>query len=397
MATPTPSSGPTPALPPPPGMTSNFEDPPNLVQAVNIAMGVAVPLTTIFFGLRTYIRIFVRRTWIFEDWLALTAWIGTVSFAGVGAATMAHNGGKHGWDITPAQAQEASYWFNVASIHYGITICIAKLAVLWLYRRVFSPHRWRPFDIAIVFLITLLILFYTATNLVKIWECVPREKIWDTDIPGTCIDTPMLLNVSGIFNTVTDFIILLLPVKAVWTIDMSPKKKVIVVLVFTFGLWLVLSLWTLELGNTELYPSAPAFSLVGTLVRIQGSGNPDKTWVQPDIIMWGLAELTTGVLCVSLPELGPLWKKKERTGPSASIVDGKYRQEDTVYRGQGSHGFSTVISHRMRKLESDPYIELDETDLYDPQASTQGAHDTNNHHERPGEVAVTREFRVESV
>ena len=34
---------------------------------------------------------------------------GTVAFCGVGAATMAHNGGKHAWDITPAQAQEASY------------------------------------------------------------------------------------------------------------------------------------------------------------------------------------------------------------------------------------------------------------------------------------------------
>ena len=34
---------------------------------------------------------------------------GTVAFCGVGAATMAHNGGKHGWDITVAQAKEAAY------------------------------------------------------------------------------------------------------------------------------------------------------------------------------------------------------------------------------------------------------------------------------------------------
>lgn len=186
-----------------------------------------------------------------------------MAFCGVGAGTMAHYGGRHAWDITPAQAQEASYvslhafclsleterrrnrlkrrlvlkWFNVASIHYGITICIAKLAVLWLYRRVFSPRRWSPFDISIVALIVLLILFYTATNLVKIFECTPRAKIWKPKLPGTCINTPMLLNVSGLFNTITDAVILLLPIKAVWNMHMKKQRKVVVVLVFTFGLW----------------------------------------------------------------------------------------------------------------------------------------------------------------
>lgn len=128
-------------------------------------------------------------------------------------------------------------WFNVASIHYGITICIAKLAVLWLYRRVFSPIRWSPFDVSIGLLIVLMILFYTSTTLVKIWECNPRAKIYNPKLPGTCVDISLLLDISGAFNTLTDFIILLLPVKAVWKMNMKLQKKIIVVLVFTFGLW----------------------------------------------------------------------------------------------------------------------------------------------------------------
>lgn len=76
-----------------------------------------------------------------------------------------------------------------------------------------------------------------ATSLAKIWECIPREKIWDASIPGHCIDMPMLLNVSGLFNTVTDVIIVFLPVQSVWTLNMKLKKKIMVVLAFTFGLW----------------------------------------------------------------------------------------------------------------------------------------------------------------
>ena len=96
----------------------------------------------------------------------------------------------------------------------------------------------------------------------------------------------MLLNASGLFNTITDLIIVLLPVKAVWNMKMEKKRKITVVLVFTFGLWYVFRL-RCDCASTYSCESAPAFSLVGFVVRLRGSNNPDKTWVQPDIVMWG--------------------------------------------------------------------------------------------------------------
>ncbi|KAI0907637.1 hypothetical protein F4823DRAFT_641220 [Ustulina deusta] len=381
------ASQPIPALPPPPGVTPNFDHPSSLKHVNNIAISVAIPITTIFFILRTYTRVWLKRTWIVEDWLTTIAYVGTISFCVVGAATMDHYGGKHQWDITPNQAHEAFYWFNVASIHYGITICIAKIAVLCLYRRVFSPIRWSPFDISIVALINLLALFYIATNIVKIWECIPRAKIWDPTIPGTCINTPMLLNVSGLFNTVTDLIILLLPFKAVWRMNMNLKKKTMVVLVFTFGL------------------SAPIFSLVGVVVRVRGSKNPDKTWVQPEIIQWGLAELTAALLCVCFPELGPLWKKRPRAGPTTSIKNGRYRLRDFTYRKRLKNDLSTGTSLsttlNASELSRSAYVELEQGFSYKIQGageSNETTHPTQaaQQVERQGEITVTQEFNVDS-
>jgi hypothetical protein len=114
---------------------------------------------------------------------------------------------------------------------------MTKLAILTLYRRVFSPRRFSPFDITIVALIVIIIIFYGSTSLVKIFECNPRAKIFNSAVKGFCVDTSMLLNTSGCFNTITDFLILFLPVKAVWDLNMAKQKKLIVVLVFTFGLW----------------------------------------------------------------------------------------------------------------------------------------------------------------
>ncbi|KAI0530399.1 hypothetical protein GGR58DRAFT_235425 [Xylaria digitata] len=229
---------------------------------------------------------------------------------------------------------------------------------------------------------TILFGFHTATFLVKIFECNPRSKIFNSKVPGTCINISLLFTIIGAFNAVTDVIILLLPIKAVWGMKLQLRKKAVVVLVFTFG------------------AAAPAFSLVGFIVRFQGTNNPDKNWHQPAIILWGLLEIATAVLCASFPELGPIFiRNKNRTTPSTSIVNGRYR-----FRNGGGYGkqrgkqFSSRISQSMRGPETETYFELEEGDLYGAQATVENQEymKSKTGHRRPGEITITREFRVAS-
>ena len=132
-----------------------------------------------------------------------------------------------------------SQWFNVVAIQYGLAVCLIKITLLMLYRRVFSTHRGSMFDIAVISVIVVLSLFYGITTFFKIFECNPRAKIFNTSLPGTCFDISQILKTSGAFNTVSDFVILLLPLHAVSKLRMKKKKKVLVILVFTFGLWYV--------------------------------------------------------------------------------------------------------------------------------------------------------------
>lgn len=114
---------------------------------------------------------------------------------------------------------------------------MAKLAILCLYRRIFSGHPRSPFDVAVIVLGVLLILYYVATIIAKIWECIPIARAWDQSLPGYCIDVLMLVNVDGIFNAITDFIIVIMQLWMVWDLNMKVTKKVYVVLAFTFGMW----------------------------------------------------------------------------------------------------------------------------------------------------------------
>ena len=51
---------------------------------------------------------------------------------------------------------------------------------------------------------------------------------------------------------------------------------------------------------------APVFSIVGLVVRITAIQSPDVTYDQPEIILWGAAEITTGLICVCIPPLAAL-------------------------------------------------------------------------------------------
>lgn len=141
--------------------------------------------------------------------------------------------------LTPSRAEAHTHgqWFNAATIVYAPVILGTKIAIILLYRRVFLPHKGGSFDWFLRLFIIILTIFYLSTMCVKIWECSPREKIWNASIPGHCVNVSSLLNASGLFNCITDIMMLLIPVKSVWRLHMSLRQKVGVVAIFTVGFW----------------------------------------------------------------------------------------------------------------------------------------------------------------
>lgn len=119
---------------------------------------------------------------------------------------------------------------------YTPAVLCTKIAIVLFYRRIFSPQHRSAFDKTLRAFIVILCCFYIATGLVKIWGCNPRPRIWNKSVPGKCLNVAAVLDTSGLFNLLTDVIILLIPVKAVWNMQLSAKRKAGVVGVFTLGL-----------------------------------------------------------------------------------------------------------------------------------------------------------------
>ena len=91
--------------------------------------------------------------------------------------------------------------------------------------------------IAIHVSLWIIILFYLPLMFFVIFECSPRDIIWNKlATTGHCFNIIAILEATGIFNVISDFGILLLPLASIWKLQMTLKKRLLISSVFAIGL-----------------------------------------------------------------------------------------------------------------------------------------------------------------
>ena len=119
---------------------------------------------------------------------------------------------------------------------YTPAIWLAKAALLFQLIRIFTPAKSGPVYWACQTLIWGNLMFYVATFLTILLECHPIKEAWNPRAAGSCIDRNMILIVSGAVNAFVDLLNLLLPVWAIWQLQMAPRRKIGITAIFATGL-----------------------------------------------------------------------------------------------------------------------------------------------------------------
>lgn len=119
---------------------------------------------------------------------------------------------------------------------YGPAVFFAKLSLFLLYLRLFRPSQWTK--ILIYFGIVTTFAYYTATTVTFGVLCIPRpgESWMESDFSPSCRKSIVMTYIQGVFNVVSDFYLLLLPVPVVWNLQMPLRKKIGVLTIFMTGL-----------------------------------------------------------------------------------------------------------------------------------------------------------------
>ncbi|KAL9576233.1 MAG: hypothetical protein Q9212_007272 [Teloschistes hypoglaucus] len=193
----------TPSIPPPPGITPNFDGPNNLGNAVITSTSAFVAITLIFMGVRTYakFKIFGKGSWDDE--------------------TMG---------LTVHQISVIAAWL------LSLTYIFVKSTFFILYWNIFKPFRWQKYGIlgGAIFVV----LFYGAITLALIIGTTPRPgQLWRDAFykwlsgEANRIEGQLL----GTMGLITDFYILILPISGVLRLQLTPKKKFALVMTFMSG------------------------------------------------------------------------------------------------------------------------------------------------------------------
>ncbi|KAI1321107.1 hypothetical protein F5Y16DRAFT_74251 [Xylariaceae sp. FL0255] len=295
-----------PALTPPTGVTPDLANPPNENTLGLAAILVCLSIASLAVILRAGSRLLVTKTLRLEDYLALAAFGTYIGYVYLNFRLLYEFGFfVHQWDIPVKSLAPITWLVTVGSTLYAVTEALLKSAILREFCHIFVPkHTRNAFWIASHVLIVLNILFYFGTAIfVTLFACSPRQKIWDKSIPGGhCINTEITFLVSAAINVISDIVILVLPQKIIWNLNMPTKTKVGVSALFAVG---------------ALTCVAAIIRLVSTVTWYESE---DKIYTLAPITLWAIAEMICMFLVFCLPTIPKACAALGIGGPIARLV-----------------------------------------------------------------------------
>ncbi|GAB1313747.1 hypothetical protein MFIFM68171_03957 [Madurella fahalii] len=293
-----------PAMSPPPGRTSNFNDPETMHPVV---LGVAVStmvLMTMAVMVRVYTKGVILKDMRLEEYFAILGTAGIIVWDSIFIHVSMHGFSRHLWDVRAVDVPHLAYMNYLAEISNAVTMWAAKCSILFQLKSLFCPGHSRGVVYwSIHALLFLNGAYHTAALFTFIFQCTPREKTWNALMEGQCINVAAATQVSGAVNLFLDLGILVTPVAAIFHLQMPTKRKLGISAVFGVGILTC------------------AIAAFGVVLRIPLLYDPDLTWVITRVGIWTMVEYCGTILVGCMPSF-PRFFTYLRGDPSTTSATG---------------------------------------------------------------------------
>ncbi|KAF2996878.1 hypothetical protein E8E13_004973 [Curvularia kusanoi] len=321
----------TPAASPPPGYTSDLLHPKDEIRTINmVTQALTLAFCSVFVWIRGYHKYrTVGLDLAIDDYLTLISWILMTGYCVSGFILSIHGGGYHMWDISKETAESFLKTAYAATIFYAPMTLAIKLSLLTLIARIFSPYKKRMQGIYA--LGALLVIYYIISLILKIRICWPISAYWQGD-QSKCLNQSAVITADSIISTVTDAIILLLPLPLTWSLQLPTMKKLRVGgMLAVGGLATAFSAWRLNLIVTK-------------------GKSQDMTILFVQVVMSGNAEAGIALICTCLPAFVAQFNiLRDRVGYGSS------RESNNRGDTSGAARLSTFNSGHMGTAKSKPH------------------------------------------
>ncbi|KAI0861224.1 hypothetical protein F4860DRAFT_476338 [Xylaria cubensis] len=260
-----------PALAPPPGITANFTDPPNLNTYAHASLSLFLILSTVAVAGRIYARWFYLKCAHLGDYLLVISYLLYVAcVALVWKMTDFPGLFVHQWDFIVRDLITFLHISFVVSNVFVVCLPTLKVAICLEWIHLFSPKGTRNFVFWTSHLVIWLnVVFYFISLVLTNIACTPYERSWNKLLPGSCTrsDTAKTNLASAVINFVSDIIIFIIPQRTIWNLQMPLKKRLGVSVVFAVGIFAITAA-TVRLVFSEKRDSSSDFTYTFSAVSI---------------------------------------------------------------------------------------------------------------------------------
>ncbi|KAI0836355.1 hypothetical protein F5Y06DRAFT_298718 [Hypoxylon sp. FL0890] len=321
----------TPALQPPPGVKPNFVNPYSSQPERITVSAICLALCIIFVGGRIYVRVHLKM-FNLDDCIHLLSLASFITYTGIIIASGEHGDGRHQWDVTIASLSKSLELQNISEIIYCLTMFTAKYVVLRQIETIFFDHHRNNITYKAIWgLIWFNLLFAFSIGVTYIFACVPREKIWQPNIEGRCINSFFPVAGGSAINMVSDYAILIVPLAAVSRIQLPAAKKIRAAAVFAVGAFACAA------SSVRLYYTVKLFH------------TDDLTWAIAPVGQWTIAEFTTVFLVACFPYiphlLHQLGRRDKQTATHSSHTHTTFTSRNPPSGNRTASGWRELGEH----------------------------------------------------
>ncbi|KAA8571975.1 hypothetical protein EYC84_001916 [Monilinia fructicola] len=191
---------------------------------------------------------------------------------------------RHQYDIPQSQVEFGLKMVLLIEVMFAAACTFTKLSMLMLVRRMLTSASmfWRRVTLAAICIVGLQGGLFC---IVLVFQCRPPQDYWKLtlDPQPNCINQSSTLLLAGIINTITDFLVVILPIRTVYSTNLPRRQQFLVSLLFVLGL---LSCFA---GIVRTY-----YMYIVTQVW-------DQVWASYPVWISAAVELYIGIICTSIP------------------------------------------------------------------------------------------------
>ncbi|OTB06786.1 hypothetical protein M426DRAFT_9219 [Hypoxylon sp. CI-4A] len=259
---------------------------------VGLVVGLLLSiLVTITLAIRLYARKWLTKGFGFDDVFILLAYIPTAAFTILGVVAEERlQWNRHTWDIEPRFFTPGLKLAFTNQILFEMATSLIKLSILTLLYRLTTASRDQKMTAAVLVSIVFISLNCFVFIIVGIFQCTPLSEFWELSIrPQNCINQQAYLTSASVINTITDFLVVLLPIKTALSFNLPARQ--IMMIASLFGVGILAS----SVGIARSY-----FTCMLTT-------DSDTVWNSWIAWFCSAIELNLGIICASIPATRPFF------------------------------------------------------------------------------------------